>query len=167
MTDQHADAAATGRATWGIDSNRGWSHFECARVADVPRTGHISCRVQLWGEFWDRNVPTAAADLVPDFRIDLPQVLMAEESLRALHDHFDHWLTSYEHFDCELVPDDAGGQSLVVSVGKREDMIYTRDKPAITFTYSAGFSMRGEWSFVIDQSCVWLCRDALKEFLHR
>lgn len=163
MADQDVKPWAGEADTWTIPSNSGWRQFKCARTNHALRGDAICCSLHIYGDFWDRN-ENESKSLVPDFRVDLPQVLISAERLRHLIEDVDRWLVDQENFE-RSISSPKSGQDFTVIVNREPSLVYSIGKRAVTFRYTNGEAMIGKWSFVVDESCLRICRDSLSGFL--
>jgi hypothetical protein len=152
-------------AIWTIDAASGWQHVQCRSLGVWHGSGILCCDLRLRGEFWDRRKALAQAGIVPDFHVTLPQILMSVSALNQLRAHLDDWIGSKFGFDCQICPVGVGDQALMISVGARDDLINSSDKPVLTLSFRCGPAMTAEWAFVLDQSCISAWRDSLQDFL--
>lgn len=134
--------------------------IECEVVGNLDRD--LVCRFTLVGEYWDRR-QEATREVVEDFRVVLPQVIMAREGLEDLRQAFAGWLKEDRAFSCTLQPADGGGQVLEVSLGDDPRFVRSTHKAVLTFNYCSGLVMQSSFSFVVDQSCVSMAMEGIGE----
>jgi hypothetical protein len=158
-------AAKRESANWSMPAASGRARFGCTFVAHSKATGALVCRVEASGEFWPRGDIDRSADTVTDFHVTLPQVLMDLVALKLLRERLVEWQVNPSSFALELGVSGNGDQRIAFTIGRDESLIYSVDKPACTLTYACGSAMEGRWSFVVDQSCIRLCAEALGEFV--
>lgn len=147
---------------WCIPANSGWSKasFE---DAVCHATGEIEFVVRLTGKFWYRaGTGQAASELVDDFEIVLPSVLIPKLACEQLLDHLNTWLRKRSAFVMSLAS--APDQKLQVQISQRDDLITSVDRPALTVLYDAP-SCRLEIFFVVDQTCVEQARSQLQRVM--
>jgi hypothetical protein len=91
---------------WSLPSNRGMESLECEVVGSTDR--EMVCRFTLVGEYWNRE-PEAKREATEDFRVVLPQVIVARDALGGLRQSLVDWLEDNGSFSCALQPTDGGG----------------------------------------------------------
>jgi hypothetical protein len=118
---------------------------------------------QLQSTFFDRTRDAAEAAVVQDVSIALHQVVSSRQDLHRLKDLLDAWLEGQALFSTSLV--ESPGQGFRIGLSLRDDVICSSDKPVFEVDYEAGFSVRTQWAYVVDQSCVRIASDELGELL--
>jgi hypothetical protein len=97
------------------------------------------------------------ADQYPS-SVRVENIWLASKELRALLDHTARWLAlplaELEPRRLDGAFDLAGlpGDQLLITFGEREDTVASKN-PVVTIAFAAG-SLRGEFHFVTDQSCL-------------
>lgn len=141
-----------------LRSSDGWSQLaievRCAwRDSELGTLwlAQLSIRGQFWGRRGARN---GAEDLSleEDFSVQLYQVVLRQEYMEELARRLEHWLATPHEFAMEL--SGVNGQSFEVTFSEREDVLCSIDRPAFTARYVFGKRFTGEWSQVVDQSCI-------------
>lgn len=150
---------------WTMHSASGRARISCTFVAHSHEAGALVCGFGAAGEFWPRGHIARSADTVTDFHVTLPQVLIDLASLKLLRERLVEWQVNPSGFALELGVSGKGDQRISFAIGRDENLIYSADKPACTLAYTCGSAMEGRWSFVVDQSCIRLCAEALGEFV--
>jgi hypothetical protein len=115
--------------------------------------------------FWQRDVLVSKAELVRDFEVLLPQVVVDLDALSELRHRLVEWQVNPSEFVCRLGTEKGGDQVLTFAVGRDANLICNVLRPACILTYECGAAMVGRWAFLVDQSCIRLCSDSLGEFL--
>jgi hypothetical protein len=150
---------------WSIGAASGRGRFDCFLKSRPDDAGTLLCAIHIVGETWQRDRPLANAALALDFDVLLPQVVVNWLSFELLHKRLGEWQSNPNEFVCDLGGKELGDQRLTFAMGRNERLICSTLKPALTFSYSDGASMAGEWAFVVDQSCIRLCADELARIL--
>ncbi|MFT3777049.1 MAG: hypothetical protein QM772_02020 [Ottowia sp.] len=153
------------RIFWSLRSNNGRSRIECTLVGRSEKSAALICRIDVAGEFWHRGGANIGPGMTNDFYVTLPQVLLDIRSVNSLYEHLIEWQRDKKSFIVSLGVLNEGDQKVEISIGRDENLIYSIEKPACTFTYACGSSMQGKWSFVVDQSCIRLCAEDIGEFV--
>lgn len=151
---------------WQMTSNRGWEHvtFEALRLIDATR--QVQYQVHVEGQSWCR-IGTCASPTeytkADDFSIRLACVLVSVPGCVELLRLLDVWLACQEGFICTLTS--PPHQTAVIQIDdQKDDLPVVRDKSYFTFFYMDG-PCRVELCFLVDQSCIRIARDGLKEIL--
>lgn len=111
-------------------------------------------RASIAGSFWDRQKPLERAELVRDFEVALPQVALSSDALDALRRCVDTWLETRADQSCVLSPVGATDQILSISIGADSRLLWTAERPAFVVRFERGATMKGDWAFLVDQSCL-------------
>lgn len=143
---------------WSLPSNRGMELLECEVVGNADRD--MVCRFTIVGEYWSRG-QKGTRDVVEDFRVVLPQVIVAREALGALAQAFADWMKEERSFSCVLQSADRAGQAIEVSLGEDPRFVRSTHKAVFNFSYCSGLVMASRFSFVVDQSCVRTAMEGL------
>jgi hypothetical protein len=129
----------------------------------------VLVKLSITGNFWPRDDLASGslgdARSILDFSVQLPQVVIAERSLYEFARDLTDWLDTPSHVEADLSFDKS--QSLSVSLGIRDELLSKIDRPACTIAYSSERMLRGEWVFIVDQSCIQLFRNDLDELLSK
>ncbi|HEL4111662.1 TPA: hypothetical protein UM343_001804 [Stenotrophomonas maltophilia] len=147
---------------WSLPSNRGMENLECEVVESTGR--EMVCRFTLVGEYWNR-APEGGREATEDFRVVLPQVIVARDALEGLRQSFIDWLDDGGSFSRALQPADGGGQVLEVGLGDDPRFVRSTNKAVFTFSYFSGLVMTASFSFMVDQSCVRMAIGGLTDCL--
>ena len=158
--ERHADKE---RFQWTMPSASGRARITCALVGYSKYPGTLLCEVETSREFWPRGHDGCGEGTVPDLQVNLPQVLINLASLKSLRERLVEWQVNPSAFALELGAA-KGDQQLTLAIGQVQGLICSVEKPACTLTYACGAAMQGRWSFVVDQSCIRLCAEAMAEF---
>ena len=158
----HVDEEAN---RWSMPAANGRSRIGCAFVRRSQEADALVCGVEAIGEFWPRGHADHGAGTVTDFHVTLPQVLLDLASLKLLRERLVEWQVNPCGFALELGIAGKGDQRITFAIGRDENLIYSADKPACTLTYACGSAMQGRWSFVVDQSCIRICAEGIREFV--
>ncbi|QSI33331.1 hypothetical protein GNX71_28705 [Variovorax sp. RKNM96] len=159
--ERHADKE---RFQWAMPSASGRARISCALVGYSKDPGTLLCEVETSREFWPRGHDDRSQGTIPDLQVKLPQVLINLASLKSLRERLVEWQVNPSAFTLELGAA-KGDQQIAFAIGQVQGLICSVDKPACTLTYACGAAMQGRWSFVVDQSCIRLCAEAMAEFL--
>jgi len=139
---------------WSVPSTSGWNNvsFEALHCHD---NGDVEFAVKLSGKSWCRE---EASELADNFCIEIGSVCILTSACRELLGKLDSWVHDHQPFACVLAatPD----QGLDFEISRREDLITSTDKPALTICY-ARTGCRLEMFFVVDQSCLEQCKTEL------
>lgn len=120
--------------------------------------------ITIKGEFWLHvNKATDTSDTTPNYYVRLPQLLCDWRSVDELITQLDEWLESPKEISVDI---GSRYQHFTVSFGKSDQLISSLDKPACRIAYSGGLVFQGEWLFDVDQSCIRIFRDELREALN-
>ena len=152
-------------ANWTMPAASGRTWIRCAVVSYSPEIGALVVGFETSGEFWPRGSSDRSGSTVTDFQVALPQVVLGLASLKSLRERLVEWQVNPSSFALELGVGRKGDQRITCAIGRDENLIYSVDKPAFTMTYGCGSAMQGRWSFVVDQSCIWLCAEGIGEFV--
>jgi hypothetical protein len=163
---------------WSMPSNSGWYEMRCSARPRSARRGIVPCELSIEGRFWQRDRALSSASLTQDFHVALPQIMIDVSALETLHDLLVEWQGNWRRVEVELgVPAGdprisemeaaAGDQRLSVLIGESPELISSAQKPVCTIRYDNGPRMSGQCSFVVDQSCIRICSEGLREFIGR
>ena len=149
------------------------------RVRDVVRINrrqYLLVEVVLTGRYWDRvklsrweSDPLA---LVKEYSVVLPQVLLSEARMKNLHRELRKWLKTpiRQFIDIPLaLIEELGGveaQRFSIEFGLREDLTPEIGHMVCTILYK-GNAFSGEYTYVVDQSCVQTFVDGLGGYFLR
>ena len=114
----------------------------------------LKASIQLEGQFWPRSKEYKEKNLLVDFSVALPQVLLRKESVELLISHLERWLNERKEISIELGDCERNDQSFHVSFVDSSGSKSTLEKTTCTIHYSGGVFAHGEWSFVVDHTCI-------------
>jgi len=163
---QQEDCGRNDSLYWSIVSSSGRECFFCKFKLNRTDYSYISAHLEIKRKFWQRGVHLKNAQMVEDFNIILPQVIIDNNHLKLLCEKLKFWQISYQGFDVKISSEKEKGQSLIFSIGKDDGLIYSASKPACIISYSSGSAMRARWAFIVDQSCIRNCSEELSEVLN-
>jgi hypothetical protein len=151
---------------WCIPSNNGWRQVKFEALVYHRSENLIEYKIELAGQCWRPSTSYAEStsndDLVDEFRFALQSVLISMAVCKSLLDSFDGWLNAPAPFTCKLCS--TFDQSLILSLGDRDDLITKTDHPACTIEYESAGG-RVEVFFVVDQSCIRIARQGLARII--
>lgn len=152
--------------TWSIaaSSGRGSIVF---RIEGAPTRSWLAdtvvCSVRVRQSSWQRGRDGLGRALVKDVDIKLFQVVIDAGSLARKQRELADWLDNHQTLTIDMSSSEHQDQSLEFSINvDRSNVLETW---TCSLVYECGTSMVGRWSFVVDQSCVRLCAEALGEVL--
>ena len=158
--DHHAEISHNRLWSMTASSGRESIRFNTNEVANSNK--ELLFTVSIEGRFWERQA-IADRQLVDDFQVYLKQIIIPKESILELLSKLTCWLDTPEEISCFLsMP--ASGQTLRVSLGSHHNVIIDRGKSVFCMTYEASHAFKGEWAFVVDQSCVRIAVEELTQF---
>ena len=149
------------------------------RLRDVVRVNrrlYLVVEVVLTGRYWDRvklsRWESNRLELVKEYSVVLPQVLLSEAKMKSLYRELRKWLKVPipKLLDTPLtLIEELGGteaQRFSIEFGMREDFATDIGHTVCTILYRGnGFS--GECAYVVDQSCVQTFVDGLGGYFLR
>ena len=151
--------------SWEISSSSGRERVKFS-VDHTPAPGRKAVMsIRLSRDFWKRGTMLGDSELVPDVRLELPQVVLEEGGLRQLLSNFDSWINERAHFQQSMEASGGSDQILRLSLGRASDFIYSSEKPAFTVAVRFGGYYSSDSSFVVDETCIRLARDSLANLL--
>jgi hypothetical protein len=150
---------------WSLSSSSGRNDINCTFLRRSEKPDALLCQIQVTGEFWQRRVKQQPTDLTSDFEVVLSQVLVDIDALKSLREKLVEWQVNPSSFSVELGIQSGGDQRLSFSIGQEKTLIYSADKPAVTISYSCNASMESKWAWVVDQSCIRLCAESIRDFV--
>ncbi len=161
--------------SWNLPSNSGWNmtSWMLRDVVKINRKRYLLVEVVLTGKYWNRvklgQKDFSASDCAKEYSLTLPQVLIAEASLKKLHRELLKWLKTPIHkfADTSLnLKEELGGidsQTFSIEFGKRSDFIINIGHTACTISYKTN-ALSGECAYIVDQSCVQTFVDGLGSY---
>src|SRR5262245_2115702 len=122
MTYQENHRTLSG-PTVQMSSNDGWNSavIEFKGAFSLNDNKLLLCGVRITGNFWDRKqslLPDWETELVEDFFVYLPQVILSENNLRNLSGYLRGWLANPCEFELEL--SGTCDPRLLIFIGPRE-----------------------------------------------
>ena len=150
-----------------IASNDGWNEivFYLKKRFLKDQSSLILSTLIVKGNYWDVEktlLPKPSLELSNEFVIELSHILLSEEKLRVLANHLEAWLDKPYQFELDI--SENRENQIKIFVGPREDYISTQDRPVFSLKYISS-RMKGEWSFVTDQSCLNILLEGVTGFL--
>ncbi|MES2535083.1 MAG: hypothetical protein V4632_04335 [Pseudomonadota bacterium] len=151
---------------WNLNASSGRENVHGCLVGQFNSAGRQLLRLEITitGSFWRRDTPIGVAETVNDFSVKLPQVISRKDNIDFLILELSDWLKNPKEVSVDLASNCNNDQSFRLSLGVRDDLISSVDRPACTINYTGTAFKYGEWCFVIDQSCVRNWYDELKSF---
>jgi hypothetical protein len=130
----------------------------------------VLASLSVVGRFWrsppfEDEAENSSERLVTVFSVMLPQVLLRRDRIEYLISELAEWLKKPKEISVELSKSKSVYQSLAISLGIREDLICSLDRPACTIAYSANSFEIGKWKFIVDQSCIRIFFEELRTSL--
>jgi hypothetical protein len=158
---------------WELVANSGREQFFGAflkRGSNEDGLELILANVSVVGDFW-LNPPFAndvgSSGLESVFSVSLPHVVFRKDRIENLLDELEQWLLKPKPISLELAKCRTTYQSLTISLGVREDLICSLERPACTISYCSNSFEVGKWHFVVDQSCIRIFHEELRAALDR
>lgn len=150
-----------------IASHDGWNEiiFSLRRIFLGNQRKLTLSSIEIKGDNWDvekRLAPSPRYDLSRHVVVELKQILLSEEGLIALTNNLGAWLNNPFSFELNIA--EGNENEVWVFVGPRDDFISSLDRPVFSFKYISS-RMKGEWSFVTDQSCLNILLKGLSAYL--
>jgi len=158
-----------GALSWSIPSSSGRELVKCTplRWWTTPDGAALAlARLSMTGQFWERDRferKETEYDLVDDYRIVLPQVVVSRGALEALHREVEAWLAAPKEISVDL--SGTRHQSIEVTLRADPRFISRVDRPVCDVRYSAGAGVAVERRAIVDETCVRLLRDDLARLL--
>lgn len=158
-------------STWQLPSNDGRdvSSWIVRSVLVSKRRRYLNTEVVLTGRHLDRAKWTQGEyALAKEYSINLAQVLLSVTELKELARALDRWLRTpirdLASTHLELSADLGGvdGQQFSLAFAPGYGDAATADHPMCHIAYR-GASVAGECSYMVDQSCIRLFVDGMKE----
>ncbi|KRR26383.1 hypothetical protein CQ14_02475 [Bradyrhizobium lablabi] len=156
---------------WKLVANSGREQFCGAfikRGSNEDGLELILAKVSLVGEFW-LDPPFAndvgSSSLESVFSVSLPHLVLRKDRIETLLDELQQWLLKPKPISLELAKCRTTYQSLTISLGVREDLICSLERPACTISYCSNSFEVGKWHFVVDQSCIRIFHEELRAAL--
>lgn len=156
--------------SWHLNSASGRSHlsgvFEQEWTNEAGSTLLLS-RIQMEGLFWPRSKEHKEKNPVVDYSVVLPQVLLRKESFELLIRDLEEWLDEPREIAIELGNCEGNDQSFHISFAVSADSTSVLERPVCTIDYAGGIFAHGQWSFVVDQTCIGIFLRELQASLHK
>jgi hypothetical protein len=149
--------------SFSLPSNSGWRFTRWILASQDLNQEEVVLSLEVNGDFWDRSVDVMDAELVSDYKVQFPQIVCDKEGLITLLESLSEWLDGYKsfrHFLC-----DNESQIMRISFGSDDRLIASIGKSVFSGLYSAEPSVRFEWVYVVDESCVRIMMEELREVL--
>lgn len=154
---------------WNVYSSDGRIAFGGNLLRPLPCSTKgdewLLTELSISGLWIDRATEVISFEILKkEFAVSLPQVVLSKHKLADLVDDLDRWLQSAAEVSVSLCASHPGEQELRIHIGppvnerRLEETIMTVEYSGIGFT-------AGKWSFEIDQSCVRIFRDELRNAL--
>ncbi len=150
---------------WNLNAASGRDHLVGNFLSSTEsRSGLtvLDTEIIIKGVFWPRREENELDDLTPDYEVLLSQVQFDWRAVDELIVQMDEWLEHPKEISIDLCAKDQGDQSFILSFGQSNRLISSIQKPACSITYVGTVFARGEWLFVVDQSCIRNFRDELR-----
>jgi hypothetical protein len=150
---------------WNLSAASGRDHLVGSfRSSTENRSGLtvLDTRIVIKGEFWPRSEKAKGDDPVHDYEVLLSQVQFDWRAVDELIHQMDEWLDLPKEISIDLCAKDRDDQSFVLSFGRSSERISSIQRPACSVIYRGTVFVRGEWLFVVDQSCIRNFRDELR-----
>jgi hypothetical protein len=127
--------------------------------------------VRVSGSLWERHKEFSSASLVSDFSVSIDQMMFPVDGVEALIKGLGEWLLLEEQnpesasleMGFALTSERYPGQRLRLDIDKRRDVITSIGQHACTIRYAGGAFVDSEWIFVIDQSCVRIFYEEIRD----
>lgn len=150
---------------WVLSGSSGRGSLECVRVASVEGTGLVLCAVSVHGLLWDRRVQLSVADLVCEYEVRLPQVVISREALRDFACALDAWAPGQSIGSIDLAVGAGAGQKAHIRVGPFDGLLTRSDKPACVVELGSDSVMAAQCAFLVDETCLRMCAEEIRSFL--
>lgn len=118
-----------------------WGKIVCDAVRLTVDGNDFVCTLAIEGISCGRGRTLRGENLVADFRVELPQVVVQAGLLAAFRDRLVEWQANPAEFTCELCDASSTDQKWTLSIGRDDDLIYSAGKPACIISYSIGAAM--------------------------
>ena len=138
-----------------LSSSDGWNQFILERkksFSDDENNIFYIIEVNILGNFWERNKSVNQAELVRDFSVSLPQVILKKIEVINLIEELKSWLDLPHEIKVNFSTHEE--QTMSIRLGLDDDFICSAAKPVCSIRYSAARMKNSEWKFIVDQSCV-------------
>lgn len=146
-----------------IRSSSGRNVFSITSNMKNGASDDLCGAVRIEGVAYRNFANSDASELVDDFLVVLPQILLSKECLKKFENNLNSWLLNSIEFSCQLTSfENSRRNRLLVSLGASDRLISSLDKPAFTIQYQGGAFLSGSWSFLVDQSCIRIAIDGLR-----
>lgn len=164
--------------SWKLPSNSGWNmtSWGLRDVVRINRRLYLVVEVVLTGRYWDRvklsRWESNRLELVKEYSVVLPQVLLSEARMKSLYRELRKWLktpiTKFIDTPLTLIEELGGtdAQRFSIEFGMREEFATEIGHMVCTILYK-GNAFSGEYTYVVDQSCVQTFVDGLGGYFLR
>ncbi len=142
---------------WTLTSSSGRNEFTGVFLRhwnDEIRSLLLLAEITVQGMFWPRGQEMSGTELVTDYAVTLPQVIVQKDAIDRLIAELTNWSNRPKQFSVDLASSKNNDQALKIFFGVSDSLISSVEKPACVLMYTNGAFIRGEWSFVVDQSCI-------------
>lgn len=107
VNQREVQAASENQMEITLSSNNGWNSlaFTFKKTLWSNTNKLFLTEMVIMGDFWDREkalISVLESELINDYKVYLPQVLLSEAQLKELVIHLETWLSQYTEFDFEL-----------------------------------------------------------------
>lgn len=153
------------KPNWSINSSSGRIFLKCRLEKTSEIKDILVTSLNMRGDFWQRGKEKFNKEIVNDFSINLPQILIRLSSIKELSKMLENWMNNRTEFSQRISPEDYGDQYLEIYIGKNEGLIYSKEKPACVISYKFGSQIEGKLFFNVDQSCIKLCLEEINSFI--
>lgn len=109
-------------------------------------------------------IDTSPTQVVKDGDYWFHQVIIDVKQLGALQKMIAQWMDARVPFALDLNPNRLTVPIVQLELGQRDGVIFTADKPSLTFTYTSN-TVTYESHFVLDQSCLNLASEQIDVLL--
>ena len=140
-----------------LSSSDGWNQFKLEinkSFSDNESNILYIAEVNILGNFWERSKPVNKAELVTDFSVSLPQIIIKKHEIGDLIEGLKRWLDFPQEIKINISTHEE--QTMSIHLGIDDDFICSVGKPVCSIRYSSARMKNSEWKFVVDQSCVTL-----------
>src|SRR5262249_12786987 len=150
---------------WNLSAASGRDHLVGGFLSSTENRSGLTVldtRIVIKGALWPRSEREQVDDPVHDYEVLLSQVQFDWRAVDELIHQMDEWLEHPKEISIDLCEKDRGDQTFVLSFGRSSERISSIQRPACSIMYCGTAFVRGEWLFVVDQSCIRNFRDELR-----
>lgn len=151
----------TNQTDVSISSSDGWNSIiiKFKKSFQSNKIDLIKAELELSGSFWEREQSSLEAAIVDDYKVHLPQILLAKNKLKEFIQMLENWLSKYT--ECSINLSGTIDQQVDIFIGQRDDFISSIHEPVFSLNYSSS-RMKAEWCFTTDQSCINILLEELR-----